>query len=186
MNRIRVALVGDSITELSGYPDYLANLLGTNFEVKNFGVSGSNALLDAPYPYLSTSALRDSLTFQPNAVVVMLGTNDASIELEPYLGNLEQDYTMLIQKFQTSSTKPRVWLAKPPHIYGEMHGLSNPILEQQIIPSIEQVAKRLGLPLIDVHSALNSPRFFLDGVHPNDLGAKAIAEAVYRAIKARF
>lgn len=186
MNKIRVALVGDSITELSGYPDCIDDLLDSPFEVKNFGVSGSNVLLYAPYPYLSTPALRDALTYQPNLVVVMLGTNDANIELEPYLGNFEQDYTMLIQKFQALPTKPRIWIVKPPHIYGEMHGLSNQILEKQIIPSIEQVAKREGLPLIDVHSALSSPRFFLDGVHPNDLGTKAIAEAVYRAIKPRL
>jgi lysophospholipase L1-like esterase len=161
-------------------------MLGSNFEVKNFGVSGSNALLDAPYPYLSNPALREALAFQPNVVVVMLGTNDASIELEPYFSNFEQDYTMLIQKFQALPTKPLIWLAKPPHIHGEMHGLSNQILEQYINPSIEQVAKRECLPLIDVHSALSSLGFFLDGVHPNDLGAKAIAEAIYRAIKPRL
>jgi lysophospholipase L1-like esterase len=185
MSKTRVALVGDSITELSGYPDYLAELLDPRFEVRNFGVSGSNVLVDAYYPYLSTPALRDALAFQPDIIVVMLGTNDASYELEQYMGNFEQDYIRLIQKFQALPTKPRIWLAKPPHIYGEMHGLSNQIVEQHIIPSIERIAKDAGLPLIDVYSALNSARFFLDGVHPNDGGAKVIAEVVCSALSSK-
>ncbi|MCL5877127.1 MAG: GDSL-type esterase/lipase family protein [Candidatus Bathyarchaeota archaeon] len=182
MSKTRVALVGDSITELSGYPDHAAKLLGPTFEVRNFGVSGSNVLVDAYYPYLSTRALSDALAFQPDIVVVMLGTNDANYEIEQYMGNFEGDYIRLIQKFQALPTKPRIWLAKPPHIYGEMHGLSNQILEQQIIPSIEHIADNSGFPLIDVYSALNSARFFFDGVHSNDCGARVIAQVVCRAL----
>jgi acyl-CoA thioesterase I len=96
----RVALIGDSITELSGYPDYVVELLGPPFWVRNFGVSGSNVLVDAYNPYLYTAALRDALAFQPDIVIIMLGTNDASYELEHYMGNFKRDFTMLIQKFQ--------------------------------------------------------------------------------------
>ena len=38
---IRVACVGDSITEGSGYPFQLNLMLGSNYIVGNFGVSGS-------------------------------------------------------------------------------------------------------------------------------------------------
>jgi lysophospholipase L1-like esterase len=182
MSEIRIALVGDSITELSAYPDCVAQLLGPNFTVRNFGVSGSNVLVDAYNPYLSSPALKEAVAFQPDIVVIMLGTNDASFELEYSVGSFEDDYVSLIQKFQNLPNKPRIWLVKPPHIYGEIHGLSNEILEQQIIPSVEQIANRAGLALIDAHSALNSPRFFLDGVHPNDSGARVIAEVVVAAL----
>jgi acyl-CoA thioesterase I len=66
-----------------------------------------------------------------------------------------------------------------------MHGLSNQILEQRIIPSLEHIANSAGLPLIDVYSALNSARFFFDGVHPNDNGARIIAEVVCRALSSK-
>ena len=47
---LRVACIGDSITEGSGYPDNLRMLLGTNYTVGNFGVSGSTVSLKSVNP----------------------------------------------------------------------------------------------------------------------------------------
>ena len=62
--------------------------------------------------------------------------------------------------------------------------LSAPILTQDVIPHIENVANNLNLPTIDVYSALdNHPDYFTDGVHPDSDGATTlIASTVCIAI----
>ena len=47
----RVACVGDSITEKTGYPADLQTLLGNNSVVGNFGVSGSTVAFNTSEPY---------------------------------------------------------------------------------------------------------------------------------------
>lgn len=78
---IRVACVGDSITQGSGYPAKLQVLLGTNYSVGNFGVSGSTVTLNSTKPYMNQTAFEKAQQFQPKVVVIMLGTNDARTDL---------------------------------------------------------------------------------------------------------
>ncbi len=61
-------------------------------------------------------------------------------------------------------------------------GLSIDAFEGEIIPSIEKVANRTNLPVIDVHSVLSTPAYFMDGVHPNRSGARLIADAICKVI----
>jgi len=179
---IRVACVGDSITELTNYPTILSRLLGKNYVIDNFGVSGAKVTLDSDSPYLYSEACRDATKFQPNIVVIMLGTNDAALDFEQYRGNFVEDYLTLLERFQSLASKPQVWVVKPPPIFADEMGLSIEAYDTEIIPAIIQVANKKNLPIIDVHSALQSPRFFSDGVHPNGEGAKLIADVVYRVI----
>ena len=78
---IRVACVGDSITQGSGYPNKLQTLLGSNFTVRNFGVSGSTVSLNSIKPYMKQTAFRKAEDFDPQIVVIMLGTNDANPQI---------------------------------------------------------------------------------------------------------
>jgi hypothetical protein len=73
-NPIRVACVGDSITEGSGYPFQLHMMLGSNYVVANFGVSGSTVSLDSAKPYMNESKFKEALDFNPDIVVIMLQT----------------------------------------------------------------------------------------------------------------
>ena len=74
---IRVALIGDSITELSTYPHYLAKLLGAAYTIGNFGICGTTITQDSASPYMYTEALTVAKKSKPDIVVIMLGTNDA-------------------------------------------------------------------------------------------------------------
>ena len=76
-DKIRVACVGDSITKGTEYPFDLSMLLGPNFVVGNFGVDGSTVSLNSQNTYMNTSAFQNATKFQPNIVIIMLGTNDA-------------------------------------------------------------------------------------------------------------
>ena len=70
---IRVACVGDSITEITGYPSKLQSMLGENYTVGNFGATGSTVLLKSWKPYMNQPQFENAEAFQPNIVVIMLG-----------------------------------------------------------------------------------------------------------------
>src|SRR4051812_38761214 len=84
-NPVKVACVGDSITEGAGlttpatqsYPARLQQLLGTNYLVKNYGVGGRTLLKQGDFPYWKEPAFTNSHTFGPNIVIIQLGTNDS-------------------------------------------------------------------------------------------------------------
>jgi acyl-CoA thioesterase I len=181
---IRVACVGDSITEGFGYPIDLGKMLGANYSVGNFGVGGSTVLLSSDKPYINQSVMQRAKDFQPDIVVIMLGTNDASPSYYQHIGDFVRDYKTLVSEFQSLTSKPRVWLVKSPPIFKNESGPNSVNLVQGVIPRVEQVANDLGLPTIDVYAALaNHPEDFLwDGVHPKSVGVQVIASEVYKAI----
>ncbi len=181
---VRVACVGDSITEGSGYPDDLWMLLGNNYIVENFGSGGSTALLNSGKPYMNQPAFQNAKTYLPKIVVIMLGTNDAAPNNYINIGGFVDDYEKMIGEFQNLTSKPKIWIAIPPPIFNNASGPNSANLVQGVIPRIEQVAKDVGLPTIDVYASLNiHPEYFSsDGVHPTVGGAQIIANTVYKAI----
>ena len=180
---IRIGCIGDSITEGSGYPSYLQMMLGKSYTVKNFGVGGSTVLLGAGKPYMNQTAFESALGFLPDIVIIMLGTNDARPTTYQYIGDFVKDYEKLIEDFKGLPSEPEIYLVKPPPIFNDESGLSNANLVQGIIPCTEQVAKELGMPLIDVNTVLiDHAEYFPDGVHPTHTGAKVIASEIDMAI----
>src|SRR5689334_724667 len=79
---VNVACIGDSITQGSGaakgqsYPSQLQAMLGDQWKVGNFGVSGRTLLKKGDYPYWKENAYQDALKSAPDVVIIMLGTND--------------------------------------------------------------------------------------------------------------
>jgi len=182
-NLIRVACIGDSITEGSEYPADLQVMLGANYQLRNFGVSGSTVLFSSDRPYMNQTACQKSEAFQPSIVIIMLGTNDARENTYQSIDNFSADYMKLISKYQTLVSKPKIWLVKPPPIFENDLNLSETNLVQGVIPQIEQVANELDLPTIDLNTALiNYPEYFGDGVHPSSEGAMFIASEISQAI----
>jgi lysophospholipase L1-like esterase len=182
---IRIACVGDSITEGSGYTVKLQAMLGAGYVVGNFGVSGSTVMLNSDKPYMNQSAFQKAKLFQPSIVVVMLGTNDAREDVTELVEKFRVDYKRLIEAYQTLECDPEIWLVKPPPIFENNLALSNANLEQHVIPCIDQVANELSLPTIDINLLLSEhPEYFGDGVHPNSDAAYLIAGEISRAIVA--
>lgn len=182
---IRVACVGDSITDASGYVNDLWTLLDGNYTVGNFGVGGATVSQGDKKPYASLPEFEGVKGFRPDIVVIMLGTNDAPEIYSQGISTFTSDYEALIRGFQNATSKPDVWLVKPPPIFNNTEGFSSQFLLQEVIPRIEQVANQTGLPLIDVYTPLAShPEYFPDGVHPYGEGARIIATEVFNAITA--
>ena len=182
---IRVACVGDSLTESTEYPYDLWMLLGTEkYNVSNFGVGSRTVLLNSQTPYMNTSAFQDALEFNPNIVIIMLGTNDAQPSLVQYNTSFVSDYLKLTAAFEGLPSHPKIWVVLPPPIFNDQGGKILPdYFKSIIIPDIELAANESNLPIINVYSSLaNASSDFPDGVHPNSAGAKLIADTIYNAI----
>jgi acyl-CoA thioesterase-1 len=180
---IRVACVGDSITEGSGYPDKLQTLLGSNYIVHNFGVSGSTVSLNSTKPYMNQTAFRKAEVFNPQIVVIMLGTNDANPQIAQSEENFEADYSQLIRSFVELEGNQTVWVVKSPPIFSTNSSYNNTYLVDTLLPQVDNIANQLDLSIIDMYSAFGSHSdYFMDGVHPNGDGALLIASNVYDAI----
>lgn len=189
---IRVACIGDSITwgdgiedrEIYCYPNVLNNLLGQRFEVKNFGVSGATLLKHGNFPYWNTEAFTQAQEYNPDVVIIMLGTNDSKLQNWKYSEEFRTDLISLIVKFRYLPSEPQVWLCTPCPVYGDgQWGITPKIVQNQIIPIIRQVADEYETPLIDIFSALNhQSELFPDLVHPNAKGAELIARTISGAM----
>lgn len=180
---IRVACVGDSITGGTSYPDDLWLMLGSQYVLGKFGVNGATIYLKSDNPWIFTSAFKVAKQFEPQIVIIMLGTNDANPALNQSNADFIQTYSWLVTQFRGLASKPTVWIVKPPPILSNNAGLDGAFFAQNIIPDIEQVANATGAPVIDIYSAMiGHSAYFPDGVHPGNDGSEAMANVTYTAI----
>ena len=188
---IRVACVGDSITFGAGikdrkndnYPVVLGRSLGERFEVRNFGVSGATLLKDGDFSYWKTPAFKAATEFDPHVVVIKLGTNDTKPQNWKHADEYTADYEAMIDHFAALPAKPKIWLCSPAPVYQTRWGISEKSVVEGVIPKVQALARRKGLPVIDLYAVLSDkPEMFPDKIHPNAAGAKLMAEAVEAAI----
>jgi lysophospholipase L1-like esterase len=189
-DKTRVACVGDSITYGAGlekrnqnsYPAILQTLLGDKYEVRNFGVNSVTLLKKGDTPYVKERAFEDAKKFNPNIVIIKLGSNDTKPENWKHIDEYINDYKALIGEFRALDAKPTVYLCYPVPAYNEAFGISDGRIKE-LKPKIDEVAKELGLPVIDLYTALSGKKeLFPDGVHPDATGAKLVAQTVHRAL----
>jgi acyl-CoA thioesterase-1 len=188
---IKLACVGDSITEGAGttkghatsWAGDLGRMLGKDWNAGNFGASGRTLLNNGDNPYQKTGPLKKSLEFQPDVVVIMLGTNDTKPQNWKHQDQFVADYKDLIDKYKNLPSHPRIFVCRPPLVVGKgNYG----IREEEIlleIPMIDAIAKDEQAGVIDIHAAtLDHGDQIPDRVHPNDKGSEFIAKAVYKAL----
>lgn len=185
---IKVACVGDSITFGSGiadratwsYPSQLEVLLGKDYEVKNFGLSGRTMLRKGDYPIWKEQVYQDSLAYQPDIVIIKLGTNDSKPKNWKWSAQFAQDTKDLVASYRALPSKPRVILCQPVPVVKDRWGIREAILRKEIAPRIQQVASENYIELIDLYQPLVGVKDIMpDGVHPNAAGAKLIAQTIY-------
>jgi acyl-CoA thioesterase I len=177
---VRVACVGDSLTRGTEYTLFLWEQLGSGYILSDFGVGGTTVATTSEKPYMNESAFRLAQSFQPDVVIVMLGTNDAGLDESSQ--DFIQNYTTLIESFHALPTKPAIFIVQPPPIVNST-ALSNTKLAGTINPAIAKVATQTGATLIDAYTPmLNHSGDYTDGVHPNAEGAKVIADTIYAGL----
>ena len=190
---VRVACIGNSITFGAGiknrsrdsYPSVLARMLGDNYWVKNFGVSARTMLNKGDHPYMNEPAYKNALAFNPNIVVIKLGTNDSKSFNWKYKADFMKDAQTMINAFKGLPSQPKIYLCYPSKAYLTGDGINDDIISKEIIPMIKKLAKKNDLSVIDLHTAMDGmPELFPDRIHPNEKGAQVMAKAVYQSISA--
>jgi lysophospholipase L1-like esterase len=198
--QIKVACVGDSITYGHGisnwpknnYPARLADLLGEDYHVQSFGVSGRAVQDTSDQPYRALEHYQKSLDYEADILVFMMGTNDSKPENwfgeDAFRTALEE----LLDSYLAQENPPRIYLCTPAKAYfaeGFTENLTKYDIQPEIVEIIDgivrEVAQVRGYDLIDIHALTEAnPQWFeKDGVHPNNEGAAAIAQAVKAALQ---
>lgn len=190
--KYRIAAVGDSITygrgienpSIHSYPAQLEVMLGSDWIVGNFGKSGATLLSKGNRPYIKTDLYAEALRFDPDLVVIMLGTNDSKPNMRGSLDNFIPEYLDLIESFQSLESRPLICICYPVPAFDGIWGIDNDVIVKEIVPAIEAVADESGVYLIDLYSPLLSQRdLFPDTVHPDKRGAQLIAGQIYAFIR---
>lgn len=188
---VRVACVGDSITEGYGiewqsenaYPTKLAEILGDDFEVMNFGRSATTMMRHGDFPYWSAKEFTNCLRYKPDIIVLKLGTNDCKAyqwNKEAY----EESYNAMLDTFYSVNPQMRILLTLPVPVMAEgKWTMSDSVIVNGVIPVIKDIANVRNLETIDMYSHFqNRMDLFSDSIHPTAEGAKIMAEIVAKAI----
>ena len=202
---IRLACVGDSITWGFGisnrmensYPAQLAAMLGTNWEVRNFGVNGTTVLHQGDVPYVKQETYTQALAFRPDIVVIDFGANDSkhpgngsldsqnAVNNWQYKTNFARDYGQLIAAFRRANPRANIFICLPTPDYPGRWGIIDETIRVEMIPMIRRIARQSHVGLIDLYKPLSGCKeLFPDTVHPDAAGAKLMAAAVCRAVRA--
>lgn len=196
--RIKVACIGNSITygatltdrETQSYPAQLQQMLGNNYNVRNFGKSGATLLNKGHRPYTQQEEYRKALDFAGDVVIIHLGINDTDPRDWPnYQDFFVKDYLQLIDSFRKANPACRIIIARLTPISDRHPRFESGTRDwqDQIQVAIETVAHYAGVRLIDFHEPLYPYPFMLpDAVHPTAEGAKLMAETAYSAITGNY
>ncbi len=209
---IRVACVGNSITDghgidmatQYGYPALLQKKLGNDYWVKNFGVSGRTLLNKGDLPYMNEMAWKDALAFHPDIVIIKLGTNDSKPQNWQHSAEFKQDLEQMITSLAPSlaqsvnkkgkkvakkgqsqeAVKPRILLCTPIPALKSSWNISDSVIVNGVIPMQQEVAKKYGLQVIDLHTLFSNASDLIqpDGIHPNDKGVQRLADIIAEQI----
>lgn len=191
---IRVACIGNSITYGTGiadrtndsYPSQLQRLLGSNYQVGNFGKPGATLLYHGHRPYVKQEEFKEAIAFKGDIAVMHLGINDTDPRNWPnYRDEFVKDYLSIMDSLRAANPKVRIILARmtpiadrhPRFVSGtkQWHG--------EIQTAIETVARVSRAELIDFYEPLYPYPYLLpDAIHPNPEGAGILAKTVYSGI----
>jgi len=208
----KVACVGNSITYgygLNGattYPQHLQQILGSEYEVNNYGNSGKMFHKSSGESYWAQDEFKKAYNFAPDIVVIELGTNDSkyffsgdgtnyyfyeykNITKDALISEMTRDYEALIDTFAHQPQKPIIYATLQPYANHPHEGwfITDTAIVSTINPIIKSAANSKGVKLIDLRTLFNKTEWLLDDmVHPNATGAKELAQIIANGIQGKI
>ena len=196
---IKVACIGNSVTygyghenpSLTSYPSQLAEMLGDDYEVGNFGKSGATLLRKGHRPYNEQEEYQRALEFVPDIAIIHLGLNDTDPRnWKYYKREFIADYVALIEDIERVNPDVEIYICRMTPIFHWHHRFLKGTRDWywEIQETIENIAENIAeVKLIDLQETLyHRPDLMPDALHPNPEGAKLIAQRVYSAITGDF
>ena len=172
--------VGLNKPELYAYPSQLQRLLGEVYEIKNFSLPEATVLEGTGKSYRESEEFKQASAYQPDFVLVHLGTDDAKPEYKGYLDQFEENYKQLLSHFNQPSAFYRIILIIPEFTDDDE---MNKTIKETIIPGIEKVAFEKEYEIIDLHSILThkkSPDF--ENGRITSLGSTSMSRTIYETL----
>jgi len=190
---IRVACVGDSITEGHGkmpdgmqndrmmntYPVFLQRSLGWQYYVCNYGVGGAKMT-----DYLREEKFNKSLKLQADVVILMLGTNDADPSVDSFSEAYKQEYfycfDVIYNAYLRSNSQMQMYILTPPEeVPNGMRAACSYMAQNN-----RELAAEYELQLVDIYHVCEEEQWvFNDTIHPQGEVYQRIAEVIYENIK---
>lgn len=188
---IKVACVGNSITQGPGrehpdsYPLQMQAVLGKEYEVKNFGVSGRTLLKKGDFPYWNEPQFKEVKDFEPDILIIKLGTNDSKPQNWEHKEDFKKDYLELIANIKSHMPSDgKVYICIPVPVTKDNFGIREQVMVFETQPLLIEIANESGASIIDLYTPLKDRGDLLpDGVHPNKEGLGIMAREVAKAIK---
>ncbi len=184
--QIKVACIGNSITFGAGiegkdslaWPPQMAKILGNGWDVKNFGHSGATLIRNGDLPYWNLPEFQSALDFEPDVVIILLGTNDSKPQnWDAHKDEFEKDYSDMISLFKKLKSKPLIWVGYPIPVVKDTWGIRKDIVEKDITVIIRRIAITEKVNIIDFYHVLAKHDDLIpDNVHPNAEGSKLMAQ----------
>ena len=163
---LRIACVGDSITEGYGlanpsaesYPAQLAGLVAEGATVSNYGIGGHTVMKAGELSYWNSNTYQNSLSFNPDIVVIMLGTNDMQDVNFAHRDDIVGDYKALIESYQKLSSQPTIYICLPPPSYGSIKGITGQRITEVLLAKLREVANQNAVGVIDIYTLLSNKK----------------------------
>lgn len=190
-SQIKIAFLGNSITQGPGrdnpgsYPLQVGALLGDDYEVKNFGVSGRTLLRKGDFPIWNEPQFQEAKDFAPDVLVIKLGTNDSKPQNWAHKADFVKDYLDLIAEFRAvMPSDGKVYIVIPVPVTRENFGINPVIMDNEQRLMLFEIIQKSGAEVIDLYTPLKDKAELLpDGVHPNAEGLTIMAEVIARRIR---
>lgn len=183
--KTKVACIGDSLTrgylleDAQSYPAQLQQLLGAQYEVRNFGHTSSYVIDDGPVEYRNTEDYSAAIQYDADILIFMFGSNDVgAYNFTPlYFRN---QYSELIDSFRQTKKNPKIYLIIAP----DSHDLHFGLIQQTIQP-VMTLGQQLPATVINPYYLfLGHPEDYLsDGLHLTATAYGKLAQLVFRAMQ---
>jgi lysophospholipase L1-like esterase len=173
LTQIRVACIGNSITQGSTetYPHAAQVILGSHYNVKNYGVGGTTMLKKGDLPYWNQTQFYEAQDFNPHIIILMLGTNDSKPQNWTYGSEFYTNYRDFVHVFRQNGKNPQFYVCFPPPAFIDNFGITDSIIHDQIIPLVDSVRRVENLLLINFNQLMDTmSSYFADGIHPSNTG----------------
>lgn len=182
--KTKVACIGDSLTrgylleDAQSYPAQLQQLLGAQYEVRNFGHTSSYVIDDGPVEYRNTEDYSAAIRYDADILIFMFGSNDVgAYNFTPLY--FQNQYRELIDSFRQTKKNPKIYLIIAP----DSHDLHFGLIQQTIQP-VMTLGQQLPATVINPYYLfLGHPEDYLsDGLHLTATAYGKLAQLVLRAM----
>ena len=183
--KTKVACIGDSLTrgylleDAQSYPAQLQQLLGAQYEVRNFGHTASYVIDDGPVEYRNTEDYSAAIRYDADILIFMFGSNDVgAYNFTPLY--FQNQYRELIDSFRQTKKHPKIYLIIAPDSRDLHFGLI-----QQTIQPVMILGQQLPATVINPYYLfLGHPEDYLsDGLHLTGTAYGKLAQLVLRAMQ---